>query len=70
MILKWAILHNEYFNLWYFKYILMLIVLCFYLGQILNALLFVREYTLLQVKVMHLKSDSKNDHKGILRFST
>lgn len=26
MILKWIILHNEYFHFWYFKYILKLIL--------------------------------------------
>ncbi len=45
MILKWAILHNEYFYFWYFKCILMLILLYFYLSKILNAGL-VTEYFL------------------------
>lgn len=39
MTLKWAIL-NEYLNLWYFKCVLMLIRLYFYLSLILSAGLF------------------------------
>lgn len=35
--LKQAILHNEYFCLWYFKFILILVILCFYLSKFLNA---------------------------------
>lgn len=39
IILKLAILHNDYFYLWYFMYILMFILLFSYLSKVLKAVL-------------------------------
>ena len=50
------ILHNEYFYCLYFHYILMIILLCFYLRNILNAGLFtVTEYSYTLVLLLLLK---------------
>ncbi len=56
MILKWAIRHDEYFYVWYFNYILMLILLYFCLSKTLNAgLLLVTEYFYTVVLLLLLK---------------
>ena len=48
----WADLHNEYLDFCYFKYILMLILLYFYLSNIHAGIVLVTEYSYTLVLIL------------------